>query len=69
LRSEVIKVLQQYHSLTPEFDTKSRFLPCHFNKLNVNAGRNFLTLAGLIFPHPWGFWAVSPAQVFEEALH
>ena len=27
----------------------------------VNAGRNFPTLAGRIFPHPWEFWAVSPA--------
>jgi hypothetical protein len=27
----------------------------------VNAGRNFPTLAGRIFPHHWEFWAVSPA--------
>ena len=27
----------------------------------VNAGRNFPTLAGRIVPHPWEFWAVSPA--------
>ena len=29
--------------------------------VGVNAGRNFPTLAGRIFPHPWEFWAVSPA--------
>ena len=27
----------------------------------VNAGRNFPTLAGRIFPHPWEFWAFSPS--------
>jgi len=26
-----------------------------------NAGRNFPTLAGRIFPHPWEFWAFSPS--------
>jgi hypothetical protein len=31
------------------------------DQLTVNAGRNFPTLAGRIFPHPWEFWAVSPA--------
>ena len=31
------------------------------SSISVNAGRNFPTLAGRIFPHPWEFWAVSPA--------
>ena len=43
--------------------TKKRLLRAKEEDLlkGVNAGRNFPTLAGRIFPHPWEFWAFSPS--------
>ena len=52
-KEQLVELFQLYKQVTPMAFIR--------HVRHVNAGRNFPTLAGRIFPHPWEFWAFSPS--------